>query len=247
MFYSRLKNQRPSTIDDGMSLVEKFYNFICECCEVDRITADNIQHVRKRIKELVFLSSYQKIANEIGIGKMYLRYLLGHLKKYPAPKQRAIIKAMYVLSENNNKKITLKEIANYIGTRRVSPAIAFSFLEKLGLIKCEKRSKLLYITVNRDLMKEFYDIENFEEKYSRRNRQRKYPRAKAKERIKQALEIIGVSSVKELNETHIPKINDLRRGDFLQRDIWISSNTLPGLKKRLLRLVEEVKKNKYRE
>jgi DNA-binding IscR family transcriptional regulator len=224
--------------------VERFYEFICQYCEIDDITPDNIEYVRKKMKERALSSSYKEIANKLRIHEVYLRRLLNQLKKYPQRTQRTIIKAMYVLSENNNRKLTMQEIAEYMHMKRISSYIVLPLLKKLGIIEYENgSSRPLRFSVNRNLIEKYYDIENFEEKYVPKKLNRnKHPRAKSGERIKQALEIIGVSSVEELNETHIPKIKDLRRGDFLQRGIQIPSNTMAGLKKRLI----EKAKNRHK-
>jgi hypothetical protein len=216
-----------------------FDNFLKKYCGIEKVTEENFEYIRKKARELS-LRPFAEIGNELGVSSSTAYYLISFLAD-PSIYRLEYLKLLWHLSQTKEGEwIPIEEI------RKEFPSIPLyiSLLRTISAIQYEKRGRKGYVKINRDILEKFYpEVKNSE---YRKISQTEINKNKAKqgERIKQALEILGVKSIDELNEQHIPQIKRLAPVDFLERNIQINSREVHAVKKQLIEKIE--KKNNSR-
>jgi len=207
-------------------MAEVFYGFLCERCSIKEISLETIEEVRKYLENV----SPSEIAEKTKLSKHFIGYHRA-LLLLPTIKQQVVL---YKLFELGKKKRTVfkREIFNDYG-------FSLKFIELLKPPPIKKIKKGL-LKINSELLKEYWpEIEYFRQSehfyFPKRGKKRKMRRrAPYGKRIQQALQLLGKSSLKELDKNDIRKIKNLSRADFLSKGWDITHPSLHQLRKRLI-------------
>ena len=207
-------------------MAEVFYEFLCECCSLKEISPENIEEVKKYLENV----TPSEIAEKIKVNKKFIAYPRALLIS-PTIKQQVVLYKLFELGKK--KRIVFKrEIFNDYG-------FSLKFLELMKPPPIKKIKNGL-LKINSDLLKEYWpEIEYFRQseyfyfprKGKKRKMRKRVPRGK---RIQQALQLLGKSSLEELDKDDIRKIKNLSRGDFLSKGWDIPLPYLTQLRKRLI-------------
>jgi len=210
---------------------KKAFENLLKYCEVEKITEDNFKYVREKASEL-YVHRFAEIAKEWGVSPEIAYYVISLIVN-PPPHRLEFLKWLYNFSEKK-EWISCEEIRE-----KTSSTYCISLLKAMDIVDYKKEGKKGYIKVNRSTLEKFYpEIKNFSYSKNSRNKSHKN-KAKQGERIKQALEILGLSSLDELNERHIPQIKRLSPGDFLEKNIRLNSRSIHAIKRRLINKIRE--------
>jgi hypothetical protein len=223
-------------------MAEKFYEFVCKHCGVEKITPENIELVRYCLDSV----ENWEIRKETNLSPHTISKLKTLLLS-PTPPQQEILKALYELGKKRNK-VPLRYLRFLLRVPfPISKYVSLALLELFDPPPAAREKWMLKIYPY--LMEKYWHIDEFGKDVYERSRTRvKRPRARRGERIQQALEILGVSSIDELTEEDIPKIKRLSRVDFGLKGYYIPQYSLQSLRNSLIRQIRErgQKVNTYR-
>jgi len=207
-------------------MAEVFYEFLCERCSIKEISPETIEEVRKYLKNV----SPSEIAEITKLNRHFIAYHRALLLS-PTIKQQVVLYKLFELGKK--KRIVFKrEIFNDYG-------FSLKFLELMKPSPVKKIKNGL-LKINSDLLKEYWpEIEYFRQSeyfyFPRKGKKRKMrKRAPYGKRIQQALQLLGKSSLKELDKKDIRKIKNFSRADFLSKGWDIPHPSLNRLRKRLI-------------
>jgi hypothetical protein len=222
----------------------RFYSLVRRLTNVEKITPENRDYAVEKLNNL----SGRELSESTTISSVYAKKLCSLLSRYPNPVQQRTLKAIYDLAGmRESKAVSTREIIDRLGMKYFSSDVNLEFLELMGVLKVGRRSCFTgygfvrvhsSITVNLDIMKEYYpEIEKWDTCLAKSMAIKlscKPTRARCGDRIKQALNILGKSSLEELSKLNLPEINKLQRGDWKERGFGeISIYSIVSLRKLL--------------
>jgi hypothetical protein len=213
---------------------KKAFDNLLKYCGVEKITPGNFEYVKEKASEL-YVRRFVEIGKEWGVSPE-IAYCTISLIVNPPPNRLEYLKWLYNLSEKK-EWISCKEIRE-----KSSSTHYISLLKAMGIItNYKKEGRKGYIKVDRNILEKFYpEVKNFNYLKISQNEPNKN-KAKQGERIKQALEILGVNSLDKLNEKHIPQIEKLSPVDFFEKNIRLTSREVHSIKNRLINKIMEKK------
>ena len=218
---------------------KRYVDLLCQLLSVDKIDYNNGRELWPRILELYKDREERKeIYRELGLEEHTIYIYNQFLSDLPRWQQGRYIKAFYEVADG---EITTYETAlkkanlqGQIGTYRI-PLITLELIEPVDQYRFRSEKELYELR--------WPDIALFSPEYNTRKPKRKIEEPKkanrremGKERVDQALKIMGVNSIEEASEE---MIKNLSRIDFKLSNIDLPQGRISKLKSRLISMKRE--------